>query len=87
MTQPRYLADAARLIRSRLDPNDPAFRASREVKKALEEIHPYLFSWVYPLVKALENGAAERWLKEDIAREMLYVKRADPPAKPDADPS
>lgn len=75
MAQSKYLTDAARLARARLDPQHPGFGASAEVRIALEQMQSYLDSWVYPLLDALERGSAPDWLKLAIAHDIRHLDR------------
>jgi len=69
-------ADALVLLRARLDWRSPAFRASDEVRKALEEARIYMDSWVFPLIEFIENGEQFHGHREYVMRDAASARRA-----------
>lgn len=71
---PQYKKKAARLLRARLDPEDPGCTASADVRAALAIMEPYLSSYVYPLIGALGGEPVPNWLREAIDRDAARLK-------------
>lgn len=68
MKLPRYQQDALLVLRTRLDPRNPANTSTAEIKAHLTAIQPWLDSWVLPAVNAMASGNAysERWIREAV---------------------
>lgn len=59
--------DALLVLRTRLNPDDPANSASAEVKEHLRAIRGWLDSWVIPAIDAVEPHAPT-WIVEETRR-------------------
>lgn len=76
----QYQRDALTVLRARLDPTDPGFNASDEVRKALEIARLYLGSHVLPLIDVTAGGGYYNQ-RNYVAREANYVRLARTKAK------
>ena len=79
---PQYQRDALLVLRTRLDPNNPANTASEEIKAHLKAIGGWLDSWVIPALDSIEseNDCGSRWLRDSIGQH-AYRMRQDMAAR------
>lgn len=73
---PKYMHDCLLMALARLDPTHPGFNASREVRKAMENINLrcYLDSWVLPLLRCADQQPGSEWTRAYAASDAAYVR-------------
>jgi hypothetical protein len=67
---------AIRIIRTRLDPYNLNNNAHESIKEHLRAIRPYLYTWVLPLLDAMQPGAS-RLLQKMAQLEAGTIARAE----------
>lgn len=83
---PDYVTNIATMIEAQLDPSDPGFKGSDEVRKALEtgELRIYVESWILPHLRELATGHVPDWLRETARQEKVQIVIARKRARAEA---
>lgn len=73
----KFQQNCVDVLRARLNPAHPGFRGSVEVRAALEgPAGLYFYSWVRPLVEAIEHGPEWHGMERSVAQDAALARRA-----------
>ena|GEM_PF-3860254 len=70
----QYVTNALSVLRTKIDPEHPAFEGSDEVRAALMSIRGYIEAWAPPIITVAEGRFPE--MRPHINRDAAHVRKA-----------